>query len=260
MVLASFFGALNSRTGGIRYHARAWRQQATRWALYRRSLGRWLAEWSPPESNLIIVGASGGYCLESQFLLKFEVIYAVDPDPLAPWFFRRQHPEVAERVRWIRDPVFDWSPESRSVDRWHEFLDAHAKSAVLFSGLLGQLRFLSEAADECQAYAQWRGRLAPLLEGRSWASFHDRLSGERAPHFEGESGGVVRTAARLSDAEVLQRFYLGALGSESTSPELLDHLTDGLLPASLPHAYFKWEIVAGYSYLIEAVARRRDSP
>ena len=87
--------------------------------------------------------------------------------------------------------------------------------------------------------------------GRSWASFHDRVSGVVAPEIE----PVVHTTERLDDAAVVRRFYPSLLDAEAPigpTRELLDHMTAGFFPPGRPHAYFSWPLMPGVYHLIEA--------
>ncbi|MGC4065444.1 MAG: hypothetical protein QM784_12515 [Polyangiaceae bacterium] len=94
--------------------------------------------------------------------------------------------------------------------------------------------------------------MAQAIEGRAFASFHDRLSGLIRPHVEPPH----RVASRLDDDSVVAEFYQFAeFGRRKQRPELLDHLTGRFFPAALPHSYFVWEILPGRFHLIEGVAR-----
>ncbi|HET9932233.1 MAG TPA: hypothetical protein VFQ35_16130, partial [Polyangiaceae bacterium] len=88
-----------------------------------------------------------------------------------------------------------------------------------------------------------------LLEGRSWASFHDRFSGSLRPSLE----GTLSADSRAADAELVETLF-GEGGGEGGQPsELTDHLTEGFFPANLPHSYFCWELEPGVFHVIEGV-------
>jgi len=123
--------------------------------------------------------------------------------------------------------------------------------AILFSNVLGQLRVLTGTdSPDAPRLAAIRAAVARATAGRSWASFHDRVSGVAAP----EVDPVVHTAARLDDAAIVRRFYPSLLDADAPSGpsrELLDHLTGGLFPEARPHAYFSWPLMPGVFHLIE---------
>lgn len=223
------------------YHLRAARHSRGRWAPFRRDLGRWLAGWQPRESKLLLIGPSAGYSLEPEFLARFTSVVAVDPDPLARWFFARRlgSPAAWERADYLRDGA--GVPSSR---RLGELLAAYPGHAVLFCNLLGQLKLLPEVKEP--ALRGWFASLPELLSGRSFASYHDRLSGELAPHVVGGESAV------LTNDQLTERFYSDASLPDGKTLELIDHLTDGIFPG-LPRAYFHWELHPRAHHLIEGV-------
>ena len=66
----------NNPTGGIAYHLQALRRRGTLWAPCVRGIARFLAEWAPPEPTIVLVGPSGGHCLDPSFLQRFTRIVA----------------------------------------------------------------------------------------------------------------------------------------------------------------------------------------
>ena len=222
--------------GGLRYHLRA-ALSHERWAPFRAGVSRWLeTQWNPSERRLVIVGPSGGYCLEPSFLERFEEIVCIDPDPLAELIFKLRLPRpLARRVRWIRGDAFEQEIPNQGY-------------ALLFSNFLGQLSVIHE--EEAELSARKR-RVTALLASRagSWASFHDRVSGPVAPELPREG---VRESRRLSDAEIIERFYQRTSGARV---ELVDHRTEGLFEASRTHDYFAWALRPGQHHLIEATRR-----
>jgi hypothetical protein len=117
--------------------------------------------------------------------------------------------------------------------------------------VLGQLVTLLDTATPDAALDAIKAAVRAASEGRSFASFHDRVSGPLAPNVEGQAA----SPRRWSDEEVLHHAY-----DATDAPlvvELDDHYTDGLFPSDLPHSYFCWEFEPGQFHLIEAVARVR---
>ena len=63
---------LVSPTGGLIYHWRAWRYRRSLWRPFIEPLAIWLADWTPAERALLLVGPSAGYCLPAALLERFE--------------------------------------------------------------------------------------------------------------------------------------------------------------------------------------------
>jgi hypothetical protein len=221
-------------SGGLEWHLRALRYRTRLWAGFRDELRGWLAEWHPAARDLLLVGASAGWCLPDAFLTRFQRIDAVDLDPLAPVLFRALHgrPLAAARtaLRFERVDVFTRLPD---------LLACHPHHAVLFANLLGQRRF--HRADVAATEAELAG-VAARLTGRAWASFHDRLSGD-ARDLAGTPHGFA-CAGALAPAALARR--VGATG------EWLDHLTTDVLPASATRRLMPWRFRPGRLHWVEA--------
>jgi hypothetical protein len=248
-----------NEAGGLRYHWRGFRYAESLWAPFRFALAEWLYAWEPPETRLVVVGASGGWCVQPFFFERFTDVLCLEPDPVAHLVFRR---------RLARAPL-ESRPKLRFESRDHlladptvlvRLLDAEGDVAVLFTNVLGQLRVLlgAESPEDARLGAVRRA-VAAATRKRSWASFHDRVSGTVEPQIE----QPFRAGARLTDAEIVRRFF-PALEVSATktdgSGELLDHLTAGFFPAERPHAYFSWELMPRVFHLIEATCGVRSSP
>jgi hypothetical protein len=234
--------------GGLRYHVRGYRLSETLWAPFRFALAEWLYGWEPREKRLVIVGPSAGWCVQPFFFERFEEVLCLEPDPVAHVLFRR---------RLSRAPL-DPRPRLRfdakdhllsDTDALARVLDAEGDAAVLFSNVLGQVRVLLGAShSDDERLASVRARVHAAIRGRSWASFHDRVSGELEPALEGR----FDADHRLSDAELREHFYVTAMPDGGAPPPLLDHLTAGFFPEDRPHAYFCWPLLPGVFHLIEA--------
>jgi hypothetical protein len=238
--------------GGLRYHLRGFRYARRLWSPFRFALAEWLYGWQPPEKRLVLVGPSAGYCLEPFTLERFDEIICLEPDPIARFLFerrlRRAPLEHRPRLRFeTRDLILG------DAARFGEFLAAQGSSAVLFSNFLGQLRVLLGLAGPDPRLETVKGAIVTALDGHSWASFHDRLSGALIPALE-EPFDAPR---RLRNEELADTFYggheagSGLIGATGEQP-LLDHLTEGLFPPERPHRYFTWELEPGHFHLIEA--------
>jgi hypothetical protein len=81
-----------------------------------------------------------------------------------------------------------------------------------------------------------------MLEGRHWASFHDRISG----------------VGRLSDAQTYEFFEPSELPNQellegmTVTGEWLDHLTQQVLPPELGRRFMLWPISQYRLHVIEA--------
>jgi len=148
-------------------------------------------------------------------------------------------------------PALEFIAEDQLVfhpQRLAALLERLGPTAVLFCNVLGQLRHLLGVEDtESPAFVAVRAAVQAAIVGRSWASFHDRVSGSLAPSLE----DPVVSTHRWSDTELLTQAYYG--GTEPLAATLQDHGTEGFFPAELPHVYLRWELEPGAFHLIEAV-------
>ena len=170
-------------SGGLIYHWRAWRHRA-RWREFRDEVAAWLEEWPRTSDELLLIGPSAGYTLPTAWLRQFRVIHAFDLDPMAPFFFRRQHPGV--NVKFHREDVF-WDGEEFNTERLRPLLRAHPDAMILLSNVLGQLLLEHVVPDRA-----WDGFLRDLrssLIGRDWASYHDLYTHEDGEVIDHLTGG-----------------------------------------------------------------------
>jgi hypothetical protein len=240
-----------NEAGGLRYHLRGLRYAENLWQPFRFALAEWLYAWAPPEKKLVVVGASGGWCVQPFFYERFTDVLCLEPDPLAHFFFRRRLAraplEARPRLRFEREDHLLADPTALV-----RLLEAEGDSAVLFTNIVGQLRVLLDAYDlDEPRFAAVRAAVGKATAGRSWASFHDRVSGAIEP----ELTSGVYVPARLGNAEIVRRFFPTLEASTIRSDgagELLDHLTAGFFPPERPHAYFSWPLMPGVFHLIEA--------
>jgi hypothetical protein len=246
--------------GGLRYHARGFRYAKSLWYDFRFALAEWLYAWQPPERRLVIVGPSAGYCFQPFFFERFDELLCLEPDPVARGLFAHR----LRRAPLERTPKLRFEANDLLLDdpgRFAERLEREGEVAVLFSNVVGQLRVLLEArtADDPKL-VRLKRELLPALGSRSWASFHDRVSGDLEPFLQGS----FRAERRLSDAEIVQRVYPGnddegpIISADGSTP-LIDHLTAGFFPPDCPHAYFSWPLMPRVFHLIEATSSVEQS-
>jgi hypothetical protein len=243
--------------GGLRYHLRALRYSRKLWQPFRWAVGEWLLGWQPPEKTLVLVGPSAGYNLQPFLFERFERVIALEPDPVARFLFKRRLAaaplDKRPELEMLADDHLLEHPERLGT------LLRERDACVLFSNVIGQLSVLLGVDHaEAEPLARVRTAISGLLEGRSWASFHDRFSGPLRPVLE----GILTGDGRLTDAELVEALFgeANAEGEPAMPKEFIDHLTAGFFPDELPHAYFCWELEPSAYHVIEGVQRVRQTP
>ena len=160
-------------TGGLSWHWLAWRSQA-RWAPTCQAIEAWLLAHAVPVASppaLLLIGASAGWMMSSQWLQKFSRIDTFDIDPFAAHLFKWRH-GAALKAQGI-------SLQCHTQDALADLpalLAAHPNACVFFDNVLGQLRFQSPST-EWQLVEKKIARIRQQLKGREWGSLHDRMSG-----------------------------------------------------------------------------------
>jgi hypothetical protein len=245
--------SLFNPAGGLRYHLRARRYSKELWQPFRWALGEYLLSWQVSAKTLLLVGPSGGYCMQPFVFERFEQVVCLEPDPLARFIFRRR----LARAPLERRPQLEFIAEDHLLGepaRLVRLADSLGDCALLFSNVLGQLRCLLNTDTTTEPrLARIREAVAEATACRAFASFHDRVSGDVRPTFE----QPYLSDTRLSDEALLSRLFARHGGrARRTPPSLLCHLTEGFFPPTLPCAYFTWQLEPGQYHLIEAVSSR----
>ena len=211
--------------GGLRYHVRAL-LAGRAWDPFRAALAHWLATFDAPGARAVLVGPSAGHTFPDAFLSQFSAITVLEP---------------ADR---LIAPLLDGGYGLA------ELLRADPSACLIFGNVLGQTRFLLQDPDFERFKSAFRERIVPLLAGRAWLSFHDRLSGSFAPNFR----QPYTAPARLADSDLLRELYPSAPSdSGAAEVELFDHQSDRFFPSNLVHSYFHWQIDPARHHLIEGV-------
>lgn len=249
-VVPMSLGTLFNPAGGVRYHLRARQYSESLWQPFRWALGEFLLGFHPKEETLLLVGPSAGYCLQPFLFERFERIVCLEPEPIARYLFERK----LRRAKLEREPVVEFIAIDHLVrypERLPKLVESLGNCALLFSNVLGQLRGLLGVSVPTELpLLRVHAAVREAISGRSFVSFHDRVSGGLRPSFI----APYESPRRLTDDEVTATLYTHNFGGHKTAPiALLDHFTDGIFPATLPHTYFTWELEPGCYHLIEAV-------
>jgi hypothetical protein len=229
---------LFSESGGITYHMRALRHKDTLWLSYRTEVADFLNNWQTKSSTLLLIGPSAGYSLPTEFLRRFDEIFAVDPDRLAPYFFKKNHRKL--NVHWRQQDYFKDKKKQFNLEGLQDLLSEYKDSAVLFCNMWGQFpliypdfRIIAESKD-----------LSQLLAGREWASYHDKLSAPMVPTGDiKELDGSKEPASNEKLAGYYAKYPMGPLS---------EHATERLFQAG-EFNYFWWQVRPGFFHIIEAV-------
>ncbi len=221
-----------------RWHLRA-ATAGARWRSTRAALATFLAQAPRGHRMLLLVGPSAGWLMDRAFLARFDRIDAVDVEWAAAPLFRLRHGHAVwrrgARLRFQRREALSALPE---------MLAAYPQALVLFDNVLGQYTLT------CRDLQLAESRLADLqrqLAGRAWGSIHDALSGEGAACAPGAEPPVQALAPGQPwpDARLLD--LVQARGGEWT-----DHLTRGVLPATVPSWLVPWQLVPGRWHWLQA--------
>lgn len=246
-----------AESGGIGYHLAALRYAHRAWAPFREALGtelcRRLAAVPGADARpLVIVGPSGGYCLDSEILHRSGPVLAVEIDRVARPIFLWNHREALRKAsfRWLREDFFesaatcDWDP----LRWWKDRAAGAAEPPIfLFMNVLGQLEFIYPEArvlDIDRGLALFLDR-AKSLE-MAWISVHDRISFPVVNLNPTREGKSVRFDQRLSDEELVEIF--------GNAREIETHHIGSWVGYAGPeHDYLAWRLT-GKSVQIAEVA------
>jgi hypothetical protein len=227
--------AMLNPAGGLRYHWRA-RRYGDRWGSFVEPLAQWLAQWDAGDEAVLLVGPSAGWCLPDALFRRFARIDVLEPDPIARLLLARRVRRLG-RAAHLHERDYLTGDPARLARLGRDF----PWHAILFCNVLGQVPFLRPELEDEERNRVWKQALMAVLDGRAWATFHDRLSGCIAPRL----GIDAASDTAMSDEALAAAFYDG-------DGELITHGTDGLFP-QLPRRYLAWELVPGRHHLVEAI-------
>jgi hypothetical protein len=231
-------------TGGIAWHWLGWRSKAS-WAPTSHAIEQWLllnAQVFKPvevqgQPSLLLIGASAGWMMSSQWLEQFAKVDTYDIDPLAAVLFKWRHGAAlkvagTELHCHTRDALQDLP----------SLLSSHPKACVFFDNVLGQLRFQNLATD-WQLVERRLKQFKVLLKGREWGSIHDRMSGPTTNLIQHIHDLPVR------HADWHDQKWLTQLDAQSP---WLDHLTNAIFPTGLAVQDFAWNFSPNYRHWLQA--------
>ena len=160
-------------TGGLAWHWLAWRSKA-RWAPTSQAIENWLLSTAQTTSthnldsrpSLLLIGASAGWMMSSQWLQKFARVDTFDIDPRAALLFKWRHAKALQATGTelhchTRDALQDLPA----------LLSANPQACVFFDNVLGQLRFQNPATDWQQVERRLK-QIKVQLKGRELSLIH----------------------------------------------------------------------------------------
>ena len=236
-------------TGGVAWHWLAWRSQA-RWASTSQAIEHWLlnqaqvfkASGVVGQPSLLLIGASAGWMMSSQWLQQFARVDTFDIDPLAAPLFKWRH-GAALKAQGVELHCHTHN----ALQDLPALLNAHPKACVFFDNVLGQMRFQKSASAWQQVEADIQ-KIQKQLKGREWGSVHDRMSGPTLEKI------VESDALPVRNSQQNDQQWLTQLNAESP---WLDHLTHDVFPLEtsgqgINIQNFAWNFSPRYRHWLQA--------
>lgn len=206
-------------SGGFNYHLKAFKNKKN-WLPFKKQLHQFLNQWSPSKKSLNLIGPSGGHTLTTEFLNKFNEINCYDPDPLAHYIFKKNHPI---NLTW-------------KTKNFYLELNTSNNCSYLFANLLGQL----PASLSSQELDDHNIMLKSFLNDKSWASYHDVYSWNTKDQ-------------KHKDMPVPQSRNFQSYFEDNLKPhsEVIDHQTQFISSWSDHRQFFLWPLTPKRMHLIE---------
>jgi hypothetical protein len=228
-------------SGGLAWHLHAWRSKDL-WSPTVQLFSDWLKVQSIHErhDSLVLIGASAGWMMPSDWLCQFKEIRTFDIDPLAATLFKFNHGKLLKE-KGIHLICFTQD----ALVALPQIIEQNPHSFIFFDNVLGQLRFVSSSMQEAE------NRLCHLkktLVDRNWGSLHDRMSG-----FIHQTLNSERLESQLhahgllnSDAEI--QAWLTNIRAQSP---WLDHLTQDVFPKGASVQNIIWDFKPNYRHWLQ---------
>ena len=228
-------------SGGLIWHWRAWRSQ-TLWRETCQQIAHWLAQVQPRSTELLLIGASAGWMMPSEWLQRFQKVTVWDIDPMAATLFRWRHGRAlkatgTQLICHTADAIAALGP----------LLNSQPKACVLFDNVLGQLRFHGQ--NETQAVEKIE-QLTRTLDGREWGSLHDAYSGPVSQSWAERT--LPEPQRRVQGSPHTDREDQAWLAKLGAKDEWLDHLTASVFaPGTVVH-HIAWPYSPRYCHWLQA--------
>jgi hypothetical protein len=236
-------------TGGIAWHWLAWRSQA-RWANTSQAIEDWLLKQASfsklggasEKPSLLLIGASAGWMMSTQWLQQFARVDTFDIDPFAAPLFKWRH-GAALKTQGVE-------LHCHTVDALQDLpalLKTHPKACVFFDNVLGQLRF-QRPATAWQQVERDVQQIQKQLKGREWGSVHDRMSGPTTETI------LLSDELPIRSTQQTDQQWLTQLKAQSP---WLDHLTHSVFPNQRDGQVtsvenFAWNFSPSYRHWLQA--------
>ena len=148
-------------TGGFFWHWQAWRSQAN-WRPTVEVLEAWLQLQTKNKSSdsLVIIGASAGWMMPTNWLCQFKEVHTFDIDPLAAPLFRWRHGQHLRN----KGTALTCHTQNALSDL-PRLLSDYSQACIFFDNVLGQLRFTES---EVQSAEKNISQIVKCLKGREW--------------------------------------------------------------------------------------------
>lgn len=230
--------------GGLVYHARALVYRKWLWSGFREELVEILQEKLKGSQHVFLIGPSAAYNLTDSFFLGKKQVWFSEPDTLARHLLERRLARLGVRHEHLSQ---DFLEPRQGLSRLRQWWTAHPDVAVVFSNVLGQLPFVFDEFRDPKALSEYWPALQDTLQGRTWLSYHDRLSfSGRANH---PRSGFTLTSAQ-SPASLLRR--CGAHWKLQIDGEVIDHGTGDFF-SERPRRILLWPLAPGRCQIVEVL-------
>ena len=228
-------------TGGLSWHWQAWRA-GQRWQNTSAEIENWLLAQPVSTPRLLLIGASAGWMMSSQWLCRFQSVHTWDIDPFAAILFKARHGR-ALRTHQVDLQCHTGDGLTQLPMLLREDLDA----TIFLDNVLGQIRFQNHTVNQTENRLR---TITHALQGRHWGSLHDRMSGPVSHAWPTHPLPAAQTfdIARSTEPQSTQR-WLGQMAAQSP---WLDHLTGSVFKEGTQITHFAWPMQAQYWHWLQA--------
>ena len=228
-------------TGGLEWHWRAWRA-GDRWQQTSTDIENWLLAHPMDSTQLLLIGASAGWMMSTQWLCRFQSVHTWDIDPLAATLFKLRH------GRSLRAHQVDLHCHTGdALTQLPMLLREHPGATIFFDNVLGQIRFQNHTIKQTENRLR---SITRALHGRHWGSLHDRMSGPVSHAWQAHLLPAAQTfdLTDLTETQATQR-WLSQMGAQSP---WLDHLTGSVFKEETQVTHIAWPMQETYWHWLQA--------